>query len=272
MKELSIEEKAKRYDEAIKRANELNYVSDKDSLQRKTVEHIFPELKESEDDRIRKAIKYGLDHVFTNNTTVFGVTKEQCLTWLEKQGNPTVIIPKFRVGDEIKTSNEESLTITKIDEKGYWSEDLFICNFDDADKWKLVEQKPAWSEEDEEMHRKCICAMRTSACGFPEEEKFVEQVNNWLKSLKDRVEPQLKQDWSEENEEIIEKCIGAIRHSCYSHSTKIKVVKFLESLRPQKQWKPSEEQIQTLEYYMHALTCNEHKEVLFGLMEQLKAL
>lgn len=42
MKELSIEEKARNYDEAIERANELNYVSDKDSLQRKTVEHIFP--------------------------------------------------------------------------------------------------------------------------------------------------------------------------------------------------------------------------------------
>ena len=28
--------------------------------------------------------------------------------------------------------------------------------------------------------------MRASACGFPEEEKFVEQVDNWFKSLKDR--------------------------------------------------------------------------------------
>ena len=26
--------------------------------------------------------------------------------------------------------------------------------------------------------------MRASACGFPEEEKFVEQVDNWLKSLR----------------------------------------------------------------------------------------
>lgn len=46
---------------------------------------------------------------------------------------------KFKVGDEIKTQREESLTITKIDDKGYWSEDLFICDFDDDIKWKLVE-------------------------------------------------------------------------------------------------------------------------------------
>ena len=45
---------------------------------------------------------------------------------------------------------------------------------------------PIWSKEDEEIYRKCICAMRASACGFPEEEKFVEQVDNWLKSLKER--------------------------------------------------------------------------------------
>lgn len=58
-----------------------------------------------------------------------------------KEQNIVVIIPKFRVGDEIKTANEESLTITKIDEKGYWSKNLFICSFDDAAKWELVEQK-----------------------------------------------------------------------------------------------------------------------------------
>ena len=50
----------------------------------------------------------------------------------------------------------------------------------------IPQPKLAWSEEDEEIHRKCICAMRASACGFPEEEKFVEQVDNWLKFLKAR--------------------------------------------------------------------------------------
>ena len=66
-----------------------------------------------------------------------------------KEQNIVVIIPKFRVGDEIKTSNEESLTITKIDKKGYWSEGLFICSFDDAAKWELVEQKSADNVEHE---------------------------------------------------------------------------------------------------------------------------
>lgn len=59
-----------------------------------------------------------------------------------KARNKIIIIPKFSVGDEIKTCNEESLTITKIDDKGYWSDDLFICGFDDIAKWELVEHKP----------------------------------------------------------------------------------------------------------------------------------
>ena len=69
---------------------------------------------------------------------------KEMIAWLKKQGEqkPVVIIPKFRVGDEIITENEESLTITRIDEEGYWSNDLFICDFDSECIWDLVEQKP----------------------------------------------------------------------------------------------------------------------------------
>ena len=116
---------------------------------------------------------------------------------------------KFRVGDEIKTSNEEPLTITKIDDKGYWSEDLFICGFDDAAKWELVGQKPdnieptdyssidphfgkpidkieqksVWSEEDEKMLVNLIDYFKIDdALQYTEK-----QVIEWLKSLKERI-------------------------------------------------------------------------------------
>ena len=83
MKELTIEEKAKRYDELIVTAQELEHDGCFDKI---TLFDLFPELEESEDERIKKAIKYGLDYVFTNNTTIYETTKEQCLAWLEKQG------------------------------------------------------------------------------------------------------------------------------------------------------------------------------------------
>lgn len=80
MKKLSIEEKAKRYDEAIQRANELNYISDKDSLQCKTVEHIFPELKESKDDIIRKRIIDALHGDVLEMSEI-----KEAVDWIEKQ-------------------------------------------------------------------------------------------------------------------------------------------------------------------------------------------
>lgn len=225
MKELSIEEKAKRYDEAIETARKINsgdgVAAPSDWT---TCEVIFPELKESEDERIRKGLiqyfstftldtfagldpkkilawlekqgeidkisyeiaekekrefvgdgfikcyagfqdfkegeTYWLEYLGNDDYNVrsdnllgktyhitpcqlYTIFKKQ--TWLEKQGEqkPTdKVEPKFKVGDEIKTKNEESLIITRIDRWGYWSEDLFICNFDDADNWELVEQKP----------------------------------------------------------------------------------------------------------------------------------
>jgi len=92
MKKLSIEEKAKRYDEAIQRANELNYISDKDSLQCKTVEHIFPELKESEDERIRKEIIAFLTYYHTGQGNSLKYD-DGWIAWLKKQGEPTEINP-----------------------------------------------------------------------------------------------------------------------------------------------------------------------------------
>ena len=69
----------------------------------------------------------------------------------------------------------------------YASECKGYCALKRNEQWlKSLKPQPKqeWSEEDEEIYRKCICTMRASACGFPEEEKFVEQVDNWLKSLK----------------------------------------------------------------------------------------
>ena len=49
-------------------------------------------------------------------------------------------------------------------------------------------------------------------------------------------------------------------------------IEWLKSLKDRYTWKPSEEQMNTLEHYMITLVCNEHKEILFGLYEDLKKL
>jgi len=76
--------------------------------------------------------------------------------------------------------------------------------------------------------------------------------------------------WSEEDETKLRQveyaCMKFYGGDC-SHIDWLRKV-----TRPQKQWKPSDEQINTLEYYMHTLVCNEHKEILFGLYTDLKKL
>ena len=56
MKELSIEEKAIAYDKAIKEAA-IAY-KDEDKHLKATLERIFPELKESEDEKIKEQLTY----------------------------------------------------------------------------------------------------------------------------------------------------------------------------------------------------------------------
>lgn len=90
MKELSIEEKAKRYELALERCRKLyneakanEYNSDIEDY-----ETIFPELRESEGERIRKEIEQ-----LIRDMKVCDQRRERWLAWLEKQGEPTEIDP-----------------------------------------------------------------------------------------------------------------------------------------------------------------------------------
>lgn len=82
-------EKAKAYDEALERAKEFIVASA--AYDKFTIEKIFPELKESEDDKIRRIV-YGW--INTQPSSFFdlnGISKEDMLTWLEKQGKQKTI-------------------------------------------------------------------------------------------------------------------------------------------------------------------------------------
>lgn len=85
MEELSIEEKARRYDESIERAKDCQF----DGLAlsqpvRDVIEHIFPELKE--DERIKSCIKKCLSNADEQVFDNYKIRLGDCLAWLEKQG------------------------------------------------------------------------------------------------------------------------------------------------------------------------------------------
>ena len=91
MKELSIEEKAKRYDEAIKvaadiKAGTATYIKNGTPV----IDAIFPELKESEDERVKEELKEVLGECLNVRPQI--VEEKQYirfLAWLEKQGEKT---------------------------------------------------------------------------------------------------------------------------------------------------------------------------------------
>ena len=89
MKELSIEEKARAYDEAIRKAKiTLDCCDSASIITEHTIYDIFPELKESEDERIRKGIKSVLEHYKESGEIVFPypfVSIDEALAWLENQ-------------------------------------------------------------------------------------------------------------------------------------------------------------------------------------------
>ncbi len=115
----------KKYNEALERAkayyHELHNCGAKDEL-----ESIFPELRESEDERIRKVI-YKLmlgmrEEIFTSQDEI--VTKEKVLAWLEEQKDKNCL------------ACDQHL-------KGY------LAGRKVTEEEKQKEQKPAeWSEED----------------------------------------------------------------------------------------------------------------------------
>jgi hypothetical protein len=95
-----IEQKAKLYDEAIKKASAA--YEDEDMRLKATLESIFPELKESEDEKIRKSLINFFDNANKcgeNPMYEYGIYPEEILSWLEKQGeiDEEVIAKKFLI-------------------------------------------------------------------------------------------------------------------------------------------------------------------------------
>jgi len=80
MKELSIEQKAQRYDEALENAR--HYHSEMGDDVKCVLEECFHELKESENEKIRKA----LIRFHKSTIDIDGIKGDDILAWLEKQG------------------------------------------------------------------------------------------------------------------------------------------------------------------------------------------
>ena len=186
---------------------------------------------------------------------------------LEKQGEQK---PKYRIGDTIKKeSTGDIVTISEIDLKNreYRLSNTGFIPFKYEHLWELVEQNPAWSEEDERMV-KCTIALIETLEDYNKAPDGFCDVKFWLKSLKDRVLPQPKQEWSEEDKHYL-------RHALFStYAVDVATRIINKALRPQSHWKPSDEQMEALANALSlAKNCGEESSFdLRTLYEQLKKL
>ena len=103
---MTIEEKARAYDEALARANELYNNRGYTSI----TGEIFPELKESEDEKILVIIKHCIESRYLYTSTIQGISLKQCFAWLEKQGEHANFRNKIQVGDKV-TRNEDGVLV-----------------------------------------------------------------------------------------------------------------------------------------------------------------
>ena len=104
----------------------------------------------------------------------------------------------------------------------------------------IVEHKQEWSEEDENYLQSA-----ENACEY----QYGKNTSTilWLKSLKDRVQPQPKQEWSEEDEFRLSRIVENIELlNDANGNILLKDIEWLKSLKERITWKPSEKQMEAL--------------------------
>ena len=127
-------EKAKAYDEAIERAKKLYG----DGI----TEEIFPELKESDDDRIRKwiidDIRYNINNEPLNNSE-YKKKAEKAIAWLEKQGEQKPTLPKWKYKKDNTPLLRDSIILNKYggvakSPSGAIVSDAWVLDYDELAK------------------------------------------------------------------------------------------------------------------------------------------
>ena len=141
---------------------------------------------------------------------------------------------------------------------------------------KLYEQNPAWSKEDGMILLLIVNSLKFIRDTLSHDDKYTVDVGSfegqieWLKSIQNRVQPQPKQERSEEDKKILTSILRDVMHG--EPLDKLQY-DWLKSLRPQNRWKPSEDDIIILEKLIKGeLEPKVFQATLHGILEQLKKL
>ena len=88
-----------KYEQAIENIKKIKAANKDNKVLVDFIDYKYPELKESEDERIRKAL---ILYIKTNVSAILGWRKEELIAWLEKQGEQK---STDKVGSKFKAGN-----------------------------------------------------------------------------------------------------------------------------------------------------------------------
>ena len=239
---------------------------------KKDAERFFPELAESEDEKIRKALIRQFDAI--SMETWAGVPKTDIIAWLEKQ-------------KEQKPSTEE----TELNSIAFLEQMGYTCIPPKEQKPNIELIQRSWYMEgyhDREFSREPKWVIKTGEGGprYEKNEKYGQPLEQKPKAIRmtgsfvdgsykfDVVDMPNPSEWSEEDENKIESIKGLITTGRFADTNTIRTIwKLLDSLRPQPHWKPSEEQMEFLKRTVdgYDITCR-GQVALESLYNDLKKL
>ena len=142
------------------------------------------------------------------------------------------------------TKDQRDLLFQKMKEAGYeW----------DAEKKELKSRIVVWSEYDEKMWSQVINEMEAIKANSSTifEKNIAQDKIDWIKSLKDRVQPQPEKEWSEEDERLLSKLQSYVEIECFDRDCNgddlIDWIKSRIKSIKSNRWKPSVEQMEALD-------------------------
>ena len=281
---MTIEEKARAYDEALEVAKRnleaIEEYGEGSSFAyegfKNTLIHMFPQLTESEDERIRKAI-INILHEIENDEDWCGTNNiKDYIAWLEKQ-KPADLnnISIIRMVDTYRGTDE-------YDEDGNLKGKPVNCMIRAYEKGirdilKIIKQNPV---EYNEVDSKLECREWAEKY-YPNQTWEIKdmiahgylagRVNAFMDAEQEAKEKYKPVEWSEEDEAMHTRCVGALG-KCYMGvlpETVTEELEWLKSISPKSQWKPSKGQLNALKIWLDDNRYNGNVRYVYSIFDQL---
>lgn len=280
-----------KYDEALERARRILCNVPEGSASARDIETIFPDLRESEDERMMREFNDWLCEEIecrtndlrdekdrrTLNMLCYVLTKVK--NWLEKQKEQPKEELVYRLNglmqDYIKEGKDDEEKEHRL--KCY---QLFWDALEDTSYFEQKEQKPAeWNANDKAIVNCIVCCLDGQFVPEAARKQSLEWFNKHRRDFLNQTE----QEWSEEDERIRKAILGFLnpdkggtKYSSYAEL--VEWSDWLKSLRPS--WKPNEEQIAAFKGYIEDFQARAEAavggwnnfDVMIRLYEQLKKL